>query len=340
MAPKTTTPQAGGDDSTTPTERRLYPNTFQVHNVYVDELLPVLTGDEVKTLLFAIRQIVGWNKVTDRISLSQFCNGINGKGGTGLSPATQRAVLRTLVNYGLLLKVAENDPTVNHGAEWGLQFDMDLVDLDGLRMRATQRSTGNAARTAAATAARPPNVGRYPLTSDVTPPLTSDVTPPPNVGREGQNPISKPNIKTQEDISPAPLVPESEEPAPLAVVVLDPCLPETAAEKQLFSMLGSVYATLPARGGSIGRRPPTRFANQVQKDNFDRAVKGLPLVEVQRRLRVALGANITAIDKITAYIGAFKTNGQQKQRGPERNNGTPPDVERENPDATEWVSIV
>lgn len=54
-----------------------FPNTFQMPNVFVDEVLQWITGNETKVLLVAVREIMGWKKKRPhrraRISLSRFC---------------------------------------------------------------------------------------------------------------------------------------------------------------------------------------------------------------------------------------------------------------------------
>lgn len=46
-----------------------------------DILLPRLSGAELKVLLYIVRRTFGWKKNSDRISLSQFENGITRKTG-------------------------------------------------------------------------------------------------------------------------------------------------------------------------------------------------------------------------------------------------------------------
>ena len=46
------------------------PNSFQTPNDYVDEIMPYLTGEEFKVLIYAVRRILGFQKRQDRTSLS------------------------------------------------------------------------------------------------------------------------------------------------------------------------------------------------------------------------------------------------------------------------------
>lgn len=58
-----------------------------------------LTGLEFKVILFVFQKTIGWNKESDKISLSQFSSELK---------ATRRGVIKvikTLVNKGLLVKI-------------------------------------------------------------------------------------------------------------------------------------------------------------------------------------------------------------------------------------------
>src|SRR6476469_10752998 len=52
------------------------PNTTQVPDQYLDDLLPLLTGAELKVLLYITRRTFGFKKAADNIALSQMLNGI------------------------------------------------------------------------------------------------------------------------------------------------------------------------------------------------------------------------------------------------------------------------
>ncbi len=51
------------------------PNSFQTPNVYIDRFMHLLTAEEWKVLSYAVRRIFGFQKRSDRISLSQFMHG-------------------------------------------------------------------------------------------------------------------------------------------------------------------------------------------------------------------------------------------------------------------------
>ena len=116
-------------------ESKFVPNSFQTPNPYVDQYLAFLTCEQWKILTYAIRRILGFQKREDRISLSQFHNGLtNDKGealdyGTGLSVSTCKKCLEDLVRYGLMVRLDDNNPA-NEGILWGLQWDSTQVNDD------------------------------------------------------------------------------------------------------------------------------------------------------------------------------------------------------------------
>jgi hypothetical protein len=112
---------------------KFIPNSFQVPNIYIDEYLHLLSNSEAKVLLYAIRRIFGFQKRTDRISISQFCDGIQDSEGnqldygTGLSKATVISSLNKLIEYGLIIKVADNNKK-NEGCLYQLSAMPDVDD--------------------------------------------------------------------------------------------------------------------------------------------------------------------------------------------------------------------
>ena len=79
-------------------ESKFIPNFLQVPNAVIDELLPDLTGAELKCYLVVIRKTKGWNKESDHISISQFSKA------TGLSNKAVINACESLVERGLLVK--------------------------------------------------------------------------------------------------------------------------------------------------------------------------------------------------------------------------------------------
>jgi len=84
------------------------PNYTLVPDEVFDELLTVLSGGELKVLLYIIRRTFGFKKDSDNISLSQMLHGIARKdgsqldGGVGLSKPTLLQALRTLQDKNII----------------------------------------------------------------------------------------------------------------------------------------------------------------------------------------------------------------------------------------------
>src|SRR3712207_6398095 len=80
------------------------PNTTQVPDQYLDELLPLLSGAELKVLLYIPRRTFGFKKSSDNISLSQMLNGIRTQDGrildygVGLTKKTLLQMIKSLVD--------------------------------------------------------------------------------------------------------------------------------------------------------------------------------------------------------------------------------------------------
>lgn len=129
----------------------LKPNFFQTPNIYVDVLMPLLTPEEFMVLMFAVRRTLGFHKRQDRISMSQFCTGTIKNGdakddGTGLSPNAVRNALRKLELYRILTKVDDNNPPLNEGGMYEIQFSSKTIDWAGLEKRYEDWATANSKR--------------------------------------------------------------------------------------------------------------------------------------------------------------------------------------------------
>jgi phage replication O-like protein O len=112
----------------TDTPSKIIPNSFQTPNFFVDECMALLTGNEYKCLSFLARKTFGWQKRSDRIAKSQIM------AATGLANETVDKAMNTLVGFGLVLRVSENNPQ-NTGTEWALQTDDSKVRFDLLLER-------------------------------------------------------------------------------------------------------------------------------------------------------------------------------------------------------------
>jgi hypothetical protein len=112
---------------------KFIPNSFQTPNAVVDDLMNLLTGSELKVLLFTIRHIFGWqdkialNKAP--ISLSMYTDGYGDFAGVGLGRPTVVKALNALTEYQVLIKVGK--PT-NRGQVWSIGNN---PDIEGLRTR-------------------------------------------------------------------------------------------------------------------------------------------------------------------------------------------------------------
>lgn len=128
----------------------LLPNTFQTPNDYIDQALELLTSEEFKCLMFAVRHIYGWqDKIGSRrscISFTMFEHGIPTNsdkhyGGTGLARVAIQKALDALDHYKLLIKVGE--PTTK-----GQEYEIGIEpDWEGLRQREADRLEMNRKRT-------------------------------------------------------------------------------------------------------------------------------------------------------------------------------------------------
>lgn len=148
------------------TKSTFVPNSFQTPNGYVDDIMPYLTGEEYKVLIYAVRRILGFQKRQDHISLSQFTDGTKSvkdghtlDSGTGLSRETVKNCLDNLVKFGLMVKEAENDHRTNEGTLWSLQWNEDDVNWQALKEHLEKRSKVNADRIAKARSVRQAAVG-------------------------------------------------------------------------------------------------------------------------------------------------------------------------------------
>lgn len=87
------------------------PNHTQIPNDYLDYFMEHLNGAEWKCLCYIARRTFGFQKRQDKISISQFVDGITSKegikldGGTGLSKQSVISAIKVLVDVGILEKL-------------------------------------------------------------------------------------------------------------------------------------------------------------------------------------------------------------------------------------------
>jgi len=141
------------------TSETFIPNSTQIPNDYVDKFLAFLTPEEWKVLTYAARRIFGFQKRQDRISLTQFSEGISRKDGerldygTGLTLHSTRKAVDGLVKAGLLVLL--EPASMNHTpALYMLQLNPEGVRMDYLQRRREGKKAVNLARMNPARSAR------------------------------------------------------------------------------------------------------------------------------------------------------------------------------------------
>jgi len=141
------------------TSETFIPNSTQIPNDYVDKFMAFLTPEEWKVLTYAARRIFGFQKRQDRISLTQFSEGISRKDGerldygTGLTLHSTRKAVDGLVKAGLLVLL--EPASMNHTpALYMLQLNPEGVGMDYLQRRREGKKAVNVARMNPARSAR------------------------------------------------------------------------------------------------------------------------------------------------------------------------------------------
>jgi hypothetical protein len=177
------------------------PNSFQTPNAYVDQFMAFLTPEEWMLLSYAVRRIFGFQKRMDRISYSQFMNGItNQEGeqldyGTGLGMSATKNGLASLIRFRLLIELEPNDMHKNEGKLYALQLDSALVDTEGLMQRHYEKKTREKARMhKARLSITPPSNEQTPVYPLDAPPVYPLDAPPPlmdSVNNNQGNPVEK-----------------------------------------------------------------------------------------------------------------------------------------------------
>lgn len=95
-------------------ENKLIPNSTQIPNVILDLIIPKISEAEAKCLLYVCRRTYGFHKERDRISLSQFVDGLKDRNGNkldygaGLSRPAVVEALRNLIGAGIVNVIKTN----------------------------------------------------------------------------------------------------------------------------------------------------------------------------------------------------------------------------------------
>lgn len=125
------------------------PNSFQLPNIYVDRLFPLLTAQEMRVVIYIARRTYGFGKLADSISLNQFVDGIaTSEGaqldhGAGVSRQAAITALKTLQGYRVVEMVAPGvkfPVKARRATIYALQLNSGAVDWAGLERRQQQNS--------------------------------------------------------------------------------------------------------------------------------------------------------------------------------------------------------
>ena len=107
----------------------VFPTTTPIPDQVFDELLHLLSGNELKVLLYICRRTFGFKKESDTISLSQMVNGITTRDGrtldrgTGLSKATVARCLNTLEERNIIRRIRQfSDERGDEPTTYALNF--------------------------------------------------------------------------------------------------------------------------------------------------------------------------------------------------------------------------
>ena len=111
-------------------QNKLIPNSTQIPNVLLDIIIPQANESEAKCLLYICRRTYGFHKERDRISYSQFIDGIKNKDGkrldhgAGVARASVNIALKNLTASGLIKMI----PT-KAGNFYEINIDLDDFEV-------------------------------------------------------------------------------------------------------------------------------------------------------------------------------------------------------------------
>lgn len=107
--------------------QNLIPNSTQLPNLILDKVIPRVPEPEARCLLYICRRTFGFQKESDRISFSQFIEGIRDRRGnildfgTGLSRQSVSAGLKNLVRAGAIAVIQNSK-----GNFYKINLNMDV----------------------------------------------------------------------------------------------------------------------------------------------------------------------------------------------------------------------
>lgn len=126
---------------------KFIPNSFQIPNAFVDEVMFVLSGNAVKAYLLVARKTTGWQKESDFISIEQF------KQFTGINrDKTIYEILKELEEVGLIRTVK----TAGRTTEFYLVKDLPNVENKSVAKSATSGEKRHPTKTNNKTNINPP----------------------------------------------------------------------------------------------------------------------------------------------------------------------------------------
>jgi len=128
-------------------DKTLYPNTFQHHNAYVDQVSFYLTGNEEKVLNHIIREIIGYDdkSITRKAYIAMSIliegkfrkeNGERLSWGCGLKEGAVRNAINKLCEFGLISRVGE---ATQDGQCYELQLEWSKVNWKAMQDRKSQK---------------------------------------------------------------------------------------------------------------------------------------------------------------------------------------------------------
>lgn len=267
---------------------KLVPNSAQIPNVLLDYVLPLLGEAEMKCLLYIARRTYGFHKDFDRISLSQFEDGLIGKDGKPLdhgAGVTRKNAMLALARLKekLLIKVSTNQL----GSTYEIDLDSSLIwsVLESERPQSQDDST--------------PSVG-------TTPRVESERHPQKKGKKEGEK---RPSKEGEQAPSFGSLRSLAAEEAP----------PQTFGRPDINDVLGYLKASVPVVDGS--QRENRRFASlmidKMAKNAKDptRAVDAVKFVIAKGLESAFHGRNLTSMKYVFYNAGKILAEASKPTTG-------------------------
>ena len=116
-------------------KHNLIPNSTQIPNVILDLILPRIPEAEARCLLYICRRTFGFHRISDRISFSQFIDGIKSRNGeildygAGLSRQSVSEGLKNLIKAeAILVKKTSKGNCYKINLNMGVDKVVKLVD--------------------------------------------------------------------------------------------------------------------------------------------------------------------------------------------------------------------